>query len=77
VHASHTIAGYCLPRHLVAFRHKYPGIDIRLTIGNTARGAAALHEGAADLVFTEGMIDGPMLTKEPSRTRPVGDRHRY
>src|SRR5258708_30655971 len=25
-HASHTIAGYWLPRHLVAFRQKYPGI---------------------------------------------------
>jgi DNA-binding transcriptional LysR family regulator len=64
VHASQTIAGYWLPRHLVAFRHKYPGIDIRLTIGNTAQGAAALHEGAADLAFIEGMIEDPMLTKE-------------
>src|SRR6202011_2383541 len=64
VHASQTIAGYWLPRYLVAFRHKYPGIDIRLTIGNTAQGAAALHEGAADLAFIEGMIEDPMLTKE-------------
>src|SRR5258705_11926882 len=40
------------------------GIDIRLTIGNTAQGAAALHEGAADLAFIEGMIEDPMLTKE-------------
>jgi DNA-binding transcriptional LysR family regulator len=64
VHASQTIAGYWLPRHLVAFRHKYPGIDIRLTIGNTAQGAAALHEGAADLAFIEGMIEDPMLTME-------------
>src|SRR6478672_6644509 len=44
VHASQTIAGYWLPRHLVAFRHKYPGIDIRLTIGNSAQGAAAVRE---------------------------------
>ena len=40
------------------------GIDVRLTIGNTAQGAAALHEGAADLAFIEGMIEDPMLTKE-------------
>src|SRR5260370_23571522 len=47
-----------------AFRHKYPGIDIRVTIGNTAQVAAAVHEGAADLGFIEGMIEDPMLTKE-------------
>src|SRR3979411_2328476 len=64
VHASQTIAGYWLPRHLVAFRHKYPGIDIRLAIGNTAQGVAAVHEGAADLAFIEGTIEDPMLTKE-------------
>jgi len=64
VQASQTIASYWLPRHLVAFRQKYPGIDIRLTIGNTARVAAAVHEGAADLGFIEGMIEDPVLTKE-------------
>jgi DNA-binding transcriptional LysR family regulator len=64
VHASQTIANYWLPRHLVAFRHKYPGIDIRLTIGNSAEVAAAVHEGAADLGFIEGIIEDPMLTKE-------------
>jgi DNA-binding transcriptional LysR family regulator len=64
VHASQTIAGYWLPRHLVAFRRKYPGIDIRLTIGNTAQGSAALREGAVDLAFIEGMIEDPMLIKQ-------------
>jgi DNA-binding transcriptional LysR family regulator len=38
LHASQTIAGYWLPRHLVAFRRQYPGIDIRLAVGNTAQG---------------------------------------
>src|SRR6202047_3617505 len=64
VQASQTIASYWLPRHLVAFRHKYPGIDIRLTIGNTAQVATAVLKGAADLGFIEGMIEDPMLTKE-------------
>jgi DNA-binding transcriptional LysR family regulator len=64
VHASQTIANYWLPRHLVAFRRRYPGIDIRLTIGNTARVAAAVREGAADLGFIEGIIEDPVLTKE-------------
>ena len=64
VQASQTIASYWLPRHLVAFRHKYPGIDIRVTIGNTAQVATAVLEGATDLGFIEGMIEDPMLTKE-------------
>jgi len=64
VQASQTIANYWLPRHLVAFRHKYPGIDIRLTISNTAQVAAAVREGAADLGFIEGVIEDPMLTKQ-------------
>src|SRR3982074_2845372 len=64
VHASQPIASHWLPRHMVSFPHKHPGIDIRLTIGNTAQGAAAVHEGAADLAFIEGTIEDPMLTKE-------------
>src|SRR3982074_214346 len=48
-HARQTIATYWRPRPLVPFRRQYPSIDIRLTIGNTAQGAAALREGAADL----------------------------
>src|ERR1700676_3017483 len=48
VQASQTIASYWLPRHLVAFRRAYPGIDIRLGVGNTAQVAAAVHEGVGD-----------------------------
>jgi DNA-binding transcriptional LysR family regulator len=62
VQASQTIAGYWLPRHLVAFRQAYPGIEIRLTIGNTAQVAAAIHEGSAELGFVEGAVDDPVLT---------------
>lgn len=62
VQASQTIAGYWLPRHLVAFRRAYPGIDIRLGIGNTAQVAAAVHDGTAELGFVEGAVDNPALT---------------
>lgn len=62
VQASQTIAGYWLPRYLVAFRRAHPGIEIRLTIGNTAQVAAAVHEGAAELGFVEGAVDDPALT---------------
>lgn len=61
VQASQTIASYWLPRHLVAFRRAHPGIDIRLTIGNTAQVAAAIHEGSAELGFVEGAVDNAVL----------------
>ena len=65
VQASQTIAGYWLPRHLVAFRRAHPGIDIRLAVGNTAQVAAAVHDGTAELGFVEGVVDDPALIVEP------------
>ena len=66
VHASQTIAGYWLPRHLVAFHRAYPGVAIRLSIGNTAQAAAAVRGGEADLGFVEGEVDDdPVLISEP------------
>lgn len=63
--ASQTIASYWLPRYLVAFRRTHPGIDIRLTVGNTAQvAAAAVRDGAAELGFVEGAIDDPALAAE-------------
>jgi DNA-binding transcriptional LysR family regulator len=62
IHASKTIASYWLPRHLVAFRRAYPAIDIRLSVGNTAEVAAAVHEGLAEIGFIEGAVDAPMLS---------------
>jgi DNA-binding transcriptional LysR family regulator len=65
VQASQTIASYWLPRHLVAFRRTYPGIQIRLAVGNTAQVARAVHEGVAELGFVEGLVDDPLLTSQP------------
>src|SRR5580692_11904609 len=65
VYASQTIAGYWLPRHLVAFRRSYPGVAIRLSIGNTSQAAAAVRGGEADLGFVEGEVDDPALISEP------------
>lgn len=61
VQASQTIASYWLPRHLVAFRRMHPGIDIRLTIGNTTQVAHAIHEGLAELGFVEGAVEDPAV----------------
>ena len=65
VNASQTIASYWLPRYLVAFRRAYPGIDVRLSIGNSAQVAAAIHAGTADLGFVEGEVLDPALVSRP------------
>lgn len=57
VKASQTIASYWLPRHLANFRRAYPGINIRLWIGNTAQVAEAVETGEAELGFVEGVVD--------------------
>jgi DNA-binding transcriptional LysR family regulator len=62
--ASQTIAGYWLPRHLAAYRRAYPGIELRLTVGNTAQVAAAVHDGTAELGFVEGAISSSALLSE-------------
>jgi DNA-binding transcriptional LysR family regulator len=64
VHASQTIAGYWLPRHLVAFRRSHPGVAIRLSIENTNQAAAVVRGGEADLGFDEGEVDDPALISE-------------
>lgn len=63
--ASQTIASYWLPHHLVAFRCAHPGIDIRLSIGNTAQVARAVLDGIAELGFVEGEVDAPSLLSTP------------
>ncbi|ESR27167.1 LysR family transcriptional regulator [Lutibaculum baratangense] len=57
VYASQTIASYWLPPHLVRFRRAYPGIDIRLSVGNTAQVARAVEDGTAELGLVEGAVD--------------------
>lgn len=57
VQASQTIAGYWLPRHLVAFRRAFPHVRIDLTIGNTEQVAAAVESGAVELGFIEGAVE--------------------
>jgi DNA-binding transcriptional LysR family regulator len=59
--ASQTIAGYWLPRHVVALRRAHPKIQIRLAIGNTAQVAAAVESGAAGLGFVEGAVESDHL----------------
>jgi DNA-binding transcriptional LysR family regulator len=65
IQASQTIAGYWLPRHMVAFRRAYQHIQIRLAIGNTAQVAAAVEDGMAELGFVEGAVENEHCASTP------------
>lgn len=70
--ASQTIASYWLPRHLVTFRRGHPGIDIRLTVGNTTQAVRAVSEGLVEIGFVEGEVNHPDLVSLPvARDRMV------
>ncbi|WP_395666319.1 LysR family transcriptional regulator [Methylocella sp.] len=79
VQASQTIASYWLPRHLVAFRRAYPGLDIRLSVGNTAQVAEAVETGAVELGFVEGVVERDKLSSTrvafDQMILVVGDEH--
>ncbi|MEI2386721.1 LysR substrate-binding domain-containing protein [Breoghania sp. JC706] len=64
VAASQTIAGYWLPPFMMRFHAIYPGIELSLSIGNTATVAGAVVAGEADMGFVEGHVDVPALKVE-------------
>ncbi|NGN41018.1 LysR family transcriptional regulator [Mesorhizobium sp. CGMCC 1.15528] len=64
--ASQTVSNYWLPPLMHRYQAHFPGIAMRLTIGNTEQVAAAVHEGLADLGFVEGEIDDPALEITPA-----------
>ncbi|HEY1735619.1 MAG TPA: LysR family transcriptional regulator [Methylovirgula sp.] len=63
--ASQTVANYWLPPRMHRFREAYPGISLRLKIGNTEQVTAWVNELAVDLGFVEGAIDNPALSAKP------------
>jgi DNA-binding transcriptional LysR family regulator len=63
--ASQTVANYWLPALMHRYRKHYPGIAVRLIIGNTQKVAAMVQEGLADLGFVEGAVDDPALSVTP------------
>jgi DNA-binding transcriptional LysR family regulator len=65
VAASQTIASYPLPALLVRFRAAFPGIEVRVTAGNTTAVAQAVLDGAVELGFVEGGVDEPALFSTP------------
>jgi DNA-binding transcriptional LysR family regulator len=65
LHASQTTGAYWVPQRLARFRALHPGIELRMSIGNTEQVAAAVANGAAELGFVEGAIDQPDLVADP------------
>lgn len=62
---SQTVATYWLPRRLLAFHERHPGIEVSLAIGNTAQVAAGVLAGEAELGFVEGEVTAPVLDVRP------------
>jgi DNA-binding transcriptional LysR family regulator len=62
VAASQTVGNYWLPKLMHRFQVSYPGIELKLSLGNTETVAGQVHEGLADIGFIEGEIDDPALT---------------
>ena len=63
--ASQTVASYWLPHHLARFAEAYPGLTIKLQVGNTAQAAQALIDGDADLALVEGLVEAAQLRRQP------------
>lgn len=63
--ASQTIASYWLPPILMQFKKLYPGVAVKLDIGNTRAVTRMVLEGLAEVGFIEGEIDEPALSVRP------------
>ena len=62
VQASQTHCELLAAPALVAFHRQHPGVDIRLSVGNTAQVAEAVETGAAELGFVEGVVEKDKLS---------------
>jgi len=63
--ASQTVANYWLPQVIHRYQSRYPGIALKLSIGNTEQVSVLVHEGTADIGFIEGEVDDPALSINP------------
>lgn len=64
IHASQTITSHWLPRYLVEFRTRHPGVTLEARVGNTRQCLAALMEGHCDLAFVEGAFHAPLVDEQ-------------
>lgn len=64
ISASQTIASYWLPPVLMRFHETYPGIELSLSILNTAGVAKTIRQGEVEIGFVEGELDDPLIGRE-------------
>ena len=62
---STTVAVYALPERITAFHRRYPGVDLRLWVGNTIDAAKRVQSGEADLGAVEGATGTTGLKETP------------
>ncbi len=65
VAASHTIAGYVLPPVLVAFRRRYPGVEVLVETQNSQQVLARLQG------YDLGLIERPLEGRAPADFQPT------
>lgn len=65
IHASQTTASYWLPEYLAQFKVKYPGIALKLAIGNTSQVKSSVISGDAEIGFVEDTVRGAELMAVP------------
>jgi len=59
--ASMTIGGYLLPRIVVEFNQRYPGIQVFVEIANTEDIQQRVLDSELDIGLTEGLLEHPEL----------------
>lgn len=81
VGASTTIAVYLLPPVFVAFRAKFPGVQLKVDIANTHDIQDRLAAGSIDVALTEGDADEAEFEVEPFMTDELiaiaSPKHRF
>lgn len=65
VSTSQTVGNYWIASRLARFRREFPGVEVRLHIGNTEQAAALVLSGEADMGLVEGRVDDPRLSVTP------------
>lgn len=63
--ASTTIAGSVVPPVVARLRARYPGLEVRVEVGNTAQVARAVRDERAELGLVEGPLEDRDLVVEP------------
>lgn len=65
--ASSTVGIYLLPPLIAAFHRRYPGVRLRLDIGNTQQVVEHLHSAPLDIAFVEGPVEDTEVARTPWR----------